>query len=409
MICTRCLYSSAHPFSITFDEQGVCSGCLVHDEKNTIDWLEQWSRLEKTVSAYRLPSGRNYDCIVPVSGARDSFFVMHVVKNMLGMNPLAVTYNTQYLTAVGSRNIARLRSVFDVDLFSQTIDPNKVKAVTRATLRRLGSVYWHCIAGQTAFPVQLAVRLKIPLIIWGVHQGVDQVGMFSHLQEVEMSRKYRHEHDLMGFEAEDLIEEFDEISPGDVEPYSYPDNSSISSVGVRGIYLSNFLRWDSRKQNERMIELYGLETSSATRTFDSYRDVDSWIYNDVHDFLKEVKHGYGVVTDHVCRDIRLGHLSRSEGIRLRSAYQSRDPKNLDLFLRWIGMTKNGFDFIIGPHHNGLFWSQEESGSWVRAPQSIEDLGSSELLTSGMRAFLKTKKGKSSDDEQGFILFGRGVD
>ena len=69
----------------------------------------------------------------------------------------------------------------------------------------MGSIYWHCIAGQTVFPVQIACKFKIPLIIWGAHQGVDQVGMFSHTDEVEMTRKYRKEHDLMGYEAEDLL------------------------------------------------------------------------------------------------------------------------------------------------------------------------------------------------------------
>ena len=100
----------------------------------------------------------------------------------------------------------------------QTVNPIKVKKITRSTLRRFGSIYWHCIACQTVYPVQMAVRLKIPLIIWGVHQGIDQVGMYSHYDEVEMTRKYRKEHDLMGYEAEDLINEFDDISIQDIQP-----------------------------------------------------------------------------------------------------------------------------------------------------------------------------------------------
>lgn len=408
MLCTRCLYSSHHPLTITFDAQHVCSGCRVHEEKDVIDWTEQWSRLRRIASDYRSQSGRNYDCIVPVSGARDSFFVLHIVKQRLGLNPLAVTYNTHYMTAVGARNLAKLRSTFDVDLFTLTVNPEKVKSITRATLRRLGSVYWHCIAGQTAFPVQLAVRLKIPLIIWGVHQGVDQVGMFSHLQEVEMSRRYRHEHDLMGLEAEDLVNEFDELAIEDVEDFVYPDNSSISSVGVRGIYLSNFLRWDSRSQNEKMIELFGLETAEVTRSFDRYRDVDSWVYTDLHDFLKEVKHGYGVATDHATRDIRLGHVSRDDGIKLAQYYQSRVPQHLERFLQWIGMTRNGFNFIVDSHHNPNFWFKQESGSWVRRPPTLGTSESFKPLEVSMREFVRTPPRHSSDDESAFILFGRGV-
>lgn len=409
MICSRCFYSDEHPLTISFDDEGVCSGCRVHDEKNTIEWAEQWSHLEQIAANYRSKIGKNYDCIVPVSGARDSFFVMHVVKNQLGLNPLAVTYNSHYNTSVGIRNLARLRSVFDTDLLSLTVNPSTVKRITRATLRRLGSVYWHCIAGQTVFPVQLAVRLKIPLIIWGVHQGIDQVGMFSHLQEVEMTRRYRHEHDLMGVEAEDLVNDFDEVSASDIEAFVYPDDSSLSSVGVRGVYLNNFLRWDSRSQNERMIELYGLETAEADRTFDFYRDVDSWVYNDVHDYLKMVKHGYGVVTDHATRDLRLGYLSRAEGIRKIRFHQSRDLRNLDLFLEWIGMTRSGFEFVVDSHHNRRFWVRERSGSWTRVSDPVLDANMATSLHSPMQPFIRTPQKKSSDNAASFILYGRGVE
>ena len=95
----------------------------------------------------------------------------------------------------------------------------------------MGSVYWHCLAGQTVFPVQIAARFKIPLVIWGHHQGLDQVGMFSHTDEVEMTRKYREEHDLMGVEAEDLAARSELLSEEDLEPYVQcsAQNNQLSS------------------------------------------------------------------------------------------------------------------------------------------------------------------------------------
>lgn len=217
-----------------------------------------------------------------------------------------------------------------------TINPETVKNITRSTLRRFGSMYWHCLAGQTVYPVQIAVKFKIPLIIWGAHQGVDQVGMFSHLDEVEMTRKYRKEHDLMGFEAEDLVDDFDNVTENDVIPFLYPDNRELEQVGVRGIYLNNYIRWDSRAQHEQMIREYGYETALQTRTFDTYNDVDCWNYSDVHDYIKWVKNGYGKVVDHACREIRLRRMTREEGIELVRQYQAREPQNLPLFfgLAW---------------------------------------------------------------------------
>ena len=211
-LCNRCLYSSIHPLKITFNQDGICSGCLIHEEKDLIDWNEREGKLKKIFAEYKNRSGKNYDCIIPVSGARDSYFIVHKTKNIYGMNPLLVTYNKQYNTPVGVRNLANLRIKFNCDIMTLTVSPKIVKRITRGTLRKLGSMYWHCLAGQTVFPVQIAVNLNIPLIVWGAHQGVDQVGMFSHLDEVEMTRKYRKEHDLMGYEAKDLIDDFDHIT-----------------------------------------------------------------------------------------------------------------------------------------------------------------------------------------------------
>ena len=118
------------------------------------------------------------------------------------MKPLLVNYNGHYNTKMGIRNLSYLRSLMGADFMQCTVSPSRVKKITLETLKILGSMYWHILAGQTVYPVRTAVQFKIPLIIWGAHQGIDQVGMYSHLDEVEMTRKYRKEHDLMGFEAE---------------------------------------------------------------------------------------------------------------------------------------------------------------------------------------------------------------
>lgn len=165
--CKRCLYTTYHPLHLTIDEEGICSGCRVHEEKDRLDWAARGEKLASIFDSYRNQSGNNYDCIIPVSGARDSHFIVHTVKNVYGMNPLLVTYNKQYNTAVGIRNLANLRIRFNCDIMMQTVNPETVKKITRATLHQMGSIYWHCLAGQTVFPVQIAVKFKIPLIIWG--------------------------------------------------------------------------------------------------------------------------------------------------------------------------------------------------------------------------------------------------
>lgn len=411
--CSRCLYGSHHPLNITFDDAGVCSGCRVHEEKDCLDWVQRASRLRGILDGYRNRSGNNYDCIVPVSGARDSYFIVHTLKNVYGMNPLLVTYNKHYNTDVGIRNLANLRIRFNCDIMTLTVNPETVKRITRATMRRLGSIYWHCLAGQTVFPVQVAVKFKIPLIVWGAHQGIDQVGMFSHLDEVEMTRKYRKEHDLMGLEAEDLINEFDEISETDIVQYRYPDNRELERVGVRGIYLNNFIRWDSRGQHEQMIREFGYETAPQNGTFDTYHDVDCWNYSDVHDFIKYIKLGYGKVTDHACREIRLRRMTRDEGVALARSYAMREPRNLGKFLAWIGMTENAFNFIIDQHRNPVFWRRDDNWEWQQNFDVLDrvaksgDSGNGLTAASPYRDFILTPAGQSPDPRDAYILVGKG--
>lgn len=411
--CTRCLYSSRHPLHLTFDEAGVCSGCRVHEEKDQLDWNERGDKLRSILDNYRNRSGNNYDCIVPVSGARDSYFIVHMLKNVYGMNPLLVTYNKHYNTDVGMRNLANLRIRFDCDIMTLTVNPETVKNLTRATLRRFGSLYWHCIAGQTVYPVQMAVKFKIPLIVWGAHQGIDQVGMFSHLDEVEMTRKYRKEHDLMGYEAEDLIDDFDGVSERDITQYRYPDNRELERVGVRGIYLNNYIRWDSRAQHEQMIRDHGYETAPQTRSFDTYNDVDCWNYSDVHDYIKFVRHGYGKVTDHACREIRLRRMSREEGIDLVRRYTGHPPRNLGLFIAWLGMTENAFHYIIDQHRHPAIWRRNDRWEWEMAEDilaAVAAAGDPKQALPALepyRDFLLTARGNSTDAKESYLLIGRG--
>ncbi len=323
--CRRCLYAAKHPLGITFDAEGICSGCRIHEEKDSLDWVEREQRLKRLFAGYRGRTRGRHDCIVPITGARDSFFIVHLVRKVYGLNPLLVAYNRHYNSRAGIHNVARLRTVFGCDIVTLTLAPELVKRVMRATLRKRGSFHWHVLAGHSVFPVQTAVRLKIPLIVWGAHQGLEQVGMFSHLDEVEMTRRYRREHDLMGLEAEELAGE-EGLAERDVKSFVYPADADLAGTGVRGIYLGNYIRWDTKAQHEAMLPLYDYYTGPLARTFDTYNDVDDLHYAGAHDLIKVLKHGFGKATDDACREIRYGRLTREDGIRLAASYSTSSSR-----------------------------------------------------------------------------------
>jgi N-acetyl sugar amidotransferase len=350
-------------------------------------------------------SGKTYDCIVPVTGANDSYYIVHLVKERLGLNPLLVTYNKYFNTPLGIRNLANLRIQFNCDILIQNVNPIAVKAITRTTLREFGSIYWPCIAGQTVFPVQTAVRFKIPLIIWGAHQGVEQVGMFSHDHEVEMTRRYRKDHDLMGKEADDLLSIFDTLTEDDIWQYRYPDDADISAIGVRGIYLGNYVRWDPKAQHEAMVDRYQYKGARFARTFDTYDHVDSYTYMDLHDQLKMLKHGYSKVTDHACREIRYGRLTRAQGQALVCAYEDEGLQYADKFCEWLGVDRRGLEFIMNQHRNANLWELEKPGHWVRSvPKMQSNLNKQTILKS---LEFKTMSELANGELDRYVVIGKG--
>lgn len=407
--CCRCLYTSDHPLGLILDEEGVCSGCRVHEEKDRLDWNERWQKLESLIQPYRSRDGKNYDCIVPVTGANDSYYILHLVKDRLKLNPLLVTYNKYFNTPLGIRNLANLRIRFDCDILIQNVNPISVRNITRSTLRKFGSIYWPCLAGQTVFPVQTAVRYQVPLIIWGAHQGLEQVGMFSHEHEAQMTRRYRKDHDLMGYEADDLLSVFDTLTEQDIWQYRYPDDRAIHEIGVVGIYLGNYVRWDPKAQHERMIHDYGYGTAVFSRTFDCYDHVDCFNYMTLHDQLKLYKHGFSKVTDHACREIRHGRLTREQGLTLVRRYEQAPIDYSRLFCEWLGVTPRSLEFLMDQHRNPKFWRETSPRQWrfsgwsIRGPSRCgiaapeEDRG----IAYTVNAVLEDR------DEPQYIVIGKG--
>jgi len=410
--CKRCCYPENHPLNIIFDEEGVCSGCRVHEEKDILNWEERKEKLHAIFEQYRTKTRHINDCIVPVTGARDSYFIVHIVRNVFKMNPLLVHYNQQYNSNMGIRNLAYLRTLFGCDFINSTASPERAKRITRESLRKMGSMYWHCLAGRTAFPVQIAVKFRIPLVIWGAHQGIDQVGMFSHLDEVEMTRKYRKEHDLMGFEEEDLVKDSNLISHDDMEPYFYPHDKELEAVGVRGIYLNNYIRWDSKAQHEQMIEQFGYESMVQQRTFDTYNDVDCFHYSGIHDYIKFLKWGYGKVSDHASREIRLKRMTREKGIEMVRKYQDIPPNDLALFLKWIEMPEEEFWGYINHFRDPRAWEKDQNGQWQLKDNilnHVKDEGVNPVRLEKVEdcAFQLTPKRDLQSREEDYILIGRG--
>lgn len=362
--CARCVYPSCAAIPLTFDERGVCSGCRVHHEKDQANWEERGKRLERIAEQYRA-NGSNYDCLIPVSGGKDSWFQTYYAKEILKLNPLLVTYNGNNYLSVGLENLKNMRITFGVDhiFFSPSV-PLLIK-MNRLCFKKMGDMNWHAHCGITTYPVQIAVKFNIPLIVWGEHGYTDMGGMYSMNDFVEMTAKHRLEHLLRGFDWYDMIDAEEGIEEKDLLWAKYPTDKELLDIGVRGIYLGNYTYWDANKQTE-LVKKFGFKESPEAfeRTYRRMSNLDDMHENGIHDYLKYIKFGYGRATDHASKDIRLGYMTREEGVAMVKKHDSVKSRDLYRWLEYVNMTEDEFDRICDTFRDPSVWWRE-NGGWKK--------------------------------------------
>jgi N-acetyl sugar amidotransferase len=373
--CTKCVYPAISATPLTFDEQGICSGCRVHEQKKNINWEQRWQWLKELTNEYR--STNNYDIVIPVSGGKDSYFQTHIAVKELGLKPLLVTYHGNNYLPEGEYNLYRMREVFDCDHIIVRPSVDTLIKMNRVGFKLQGDMNWHGHCGIFTVPIQVAVRYKVPLILWGEHGFMDLGGMYSYNDLVEFTAKFRLEHALRGYDWYDFTDEGleklerSELKEGlrskDLLWAQYPSDEEIDEVEVRGIYLSNFLNWDANEHTKLVMELYGWRSAQQPfeRTYRSISNLDDMHENGIHDYLKFVKFGYGRGSDHACKDIRGGIMSREQGIEMVRKYDAVKPRrDLERWLKYVDMTEDEFDYICDKFRDSRVWRIED-GQWVK--------------------------------------------
>jgi N-acetyl sugar amidotransferase len=367
---------------ILFDDDGICSGCRVHESRKKINWEDRKEQLAELLEEYKEKArGQEaaYDCIIPVSGGKDSHFQTDLIKNEYGLDPLLVTYNHAFNTRIGMRNLRNLVEKFGCDLIRYTSNPESIRRIAQYMVRKTGDFTWHYHSGITTFPIQAAVKYEIPLIIWGEEGYRDKAGMYNVDDMVEFTQKQRQEHEMRGFEPQDVLDDPESekwgITRTDLAPFVYPSDSAIEQVGVRGLYLDNYISWDSHLQTVDMINrfdfgTYPLGCHQSGRTFLNYSEIDD-ATNGVHDYMKFLKFGYGRATDHVSREIRHGRMTREEGIELVKRYDPQRPKDFEFVLDFLDMSEQEFLESIEHLRDSRIWEQDEDGKWYRK-DSVEN-------------------------------------
>jgi imidazoleglycerol phosphate synthase cyclase subunit len=366
--CTRCVYPSASAVPLEFDDAGVCTGCQVAEARaatREAEWTRRKELLKEILERYRCRDGSRYDCVIPVSGGKDSHFQTHVIVHEFGLRPLLVTYNGNNWTPAGWRNVHRMKEAFGVDHVLYSPSVGLLQKLNRLGFLTMGDMNWHAHVGITTTPVRVAAQFGIPLVLWGEHGYLDLSGQFSFDDFPEMSYRDRLEHFARGFEWNYFVG-IDGIKAQDMIPWQYPSDQQLYDLDVRGLYLGNFIPWEANEHGPMVVERYGFELADEPfdRTYRRMSNLDDMHENGVHDYLKYVKFGYGRCTDHACKDIRAGLLSREQAVELVREYDHVKPHDLARWLDYTGMTESEFDRIADTFRDPRVW-RREGGEWVK--------------------------------------------
>ncbi|MGE3401238.1 MAG: N-acetyl sugar amidotransferase [Vicinamibacterales bacterium] len=365
--CTRCVMPDTKP-DLLLDHESVCNACRAYEHRAVVDWDQRRAELDTVLERYRSRDGSRYDCIVPVSGGKDSTF--QVIKMLeLGMNPLCVTATTDSLTPVGRRNIENIKHL-GVDYVEVSTNPVIRRRMNRLALTQVGDISWPEHVAIFTIPVRVAVAMRVPLLIWGENSQNEYGGPAAAADSNVLTRRWLEEFGgLLGLRVSDL-RGVEGIESKHLIQYTYPTDDELREAGVTGLFLGYYLPWDGYR-NTLVAQAFGFESHphAVEGSAVNYENVDNF-QTGIHDYFKFLKYGFGRATDLACLHLRRGRLSRGEAMAIVRRLDGRFPwtylgRPLEEILGEIDMTLDEFVAVCDRFTNKKLFVCDANGQLVR--------------------------------------------
>ena len=363
--CKKCLYPDTKP-QIIFNDEGICSACVNHDKKEIIDWDKKRQEFQDILDKYKSRNKTNYDCIIPVSGGKDSHYQTYVIKKEFGLNPLVINFHPHDQTELGKRNLENLKKI-GVDCIEFSPNPEVYLKLARFGLKELGDFQWPEHLGIFTIPVQMAVKLNIPLIIWGENPQLEYGQPTDVNKDTILDREWNEKN---GGYFLDKIKPKDMVKYGfqldELRPYIYPTDEEIRKVGVTGVFLGSYLKWDIFKQLD-IVKKIGFKESVDKKegTYDGWENLDVY-FTVFHDYFKFLKYGFGRATDHASIEIRYGRITREEGLELVKNNEGKIPRQyLKEFLEFADISMDEFLEICSKFTNKKIFKVDDEQNIIQ--------------------------------------------
>ena len=365
--CKKCVMPETRP-DLHIDDDGICSACHNFETRPHVDWDNRQKELLSILESYRSKDGGNHDCIVPVSGGKDSTF--QVIKILeLGMNPLCVTATTDDLSDIGRRNLDNIKDL-GADLIEVSMNPVVRCKINKIALDLVGDISWPEHVAIFTIPIRIAVQMNIPLIIWGENSQHEYGGPASEAEKSVLDSRWLQEFGgLLGMRVSDLVGQTG-IQQKDLILYTYPSNEDLHRVGVTGLFLGFYLPWDG-EENSALAQAHGFETfpTPIEGQLVNYENLDNH-QTGIHDYFAYLKYGMGRVTAQAALQVRRGRMTRSEAIEAIVQREGKFPwtylgKPIEDILSRIDMTVDEFTEVCDRFTNKKVFRCNNQGELIK--------------------------------------------
>lgn len=365
--CKHCVMPDTKP-DLRLDDEGVCNACRSYEKRKEVDWDARQRELLQVLEKYRSRDGSNWDCIVPVSGGKDSTYQV-VRMQQLGLNPLCVTSTTCDLSEIGRKNIENLKHL-GVDYVEMSPNPLVRAKLNRVGLTQVGDISWPEHVGIFTIPVRAAVQFNVPLIVWGENSQNEYGGPAADAGNNVLNRRWLEEFGgLLGMRVSDMIG-MEGIEAKHLICYTYPEDEDLARVGVTGLFLGHYLPWDGLS-NSLIAQANGFLTYDKVveGSMVNYENLDNY-QTGIHDYFKFLKFGFGRATDLACLHIRRSRLARQDGLDAVKRLDGRFPweylgKSLEDILRPLNMTVDEFIRVCDKSTNKKIFKRDVSGEFMK--------------------------------------------
>ena len=352
--CRVCVLPNTRP-NLVLDAQGVCNACRSHATKKTIDWEAREQAFQQVVANAK-SYHRSYDCVIPVSGGKDSTWQL---VNCLrwGLHPLAVTWRTPARTELGWENLRNLIGL-GVDHIDFSVNPKVEKRFIWKAFERFGTPMIPMHMALFNIPLRLAVSMNIPLVIWGENSAFEYGGTEEETKGAELDEAWLKKFGVtQGTTAKDWVSS--ELTREELTPYCGPSEEDLRAKGIRALFLGYYFQWDPAKTFVVAREHGFQPRPEGPKTgYYSFADIDDDFIS-IHHFLKWHKFGFTRLYDNLSIEIRNHRMTREEAItKIQEAGDPTPRDDIGSFCKYVDITEVRFSEVAETFRNRDIWRKK---------------------------------------------------